>query len=147
MAAGSVYLAKVALKALLEAHTWTGGTPSIAWGSPTENEDVTLESIYFGGTEITDEFRTLGMTRTDENYSLLVVIDVRQYGDDEQATEARAWSLHDQLLTLLRANNTLGGTVNRITGYRVRQGNPVPSPSQWRSQILVDVAVVGFITY
>ena len=147
MASGTVYPAKVALKALLQAHTFPGTQPAIAWGSPTEAEDVTLESIYFGGTEITDEFRVLGAGRSDESYNLLVVIDVRQWGDDEQSTEQRAWVLHDELLTLLRANMTLGGAINRITGYRVRQGNPVPSTRQWRSQILVEVQCVGFITY
>ena len=147
MASGSVYPAKVALKAILEAHTWTGGTPAIAWGSPTENEDVTLESIYFGGVEITDEFRVLGAGRSDESYNLLVVIDVRRYGDDEQATEQRAWMLYDELITLLQANLDLNGAIHHLSGFRVRQANPVPSPSQWRSQILVEIACASYVFY
>lgn len=147
MASGTVYPAKVALKALLAGWTWPETTPDIAWGSPTENEDVTLDAIYFGGTEIEDTFRLLGASRSDEEYDLLLVVDVRRYGDDEQATEKRAWDLHDEIVTLLRANMTLSGTIHRITGYRVRQSNPVPSPQQWRSQILIMPHCVGFIHY
>ncbi len=147
MAAGTVYPAKVALKALLEGWTWPTGAPSIAWGSPTQDEDITLDAIYFGGVEITDDFRVLGATRTDEQYNLTIVVDVRRYGDDEQATEQRAWQLHDEVLTMLRANMTLSGAINRITGFRVRQANPVPSTQQWRSQIVIEAACVGFIDY
>lgn len=147
MATGSVYPAKVNLKALLEAHTWPVSAPAIGWGSPTEEEDVTMDSVYLGETEITDEFRILGATRTDEEYRLRIVVDVRRYGDDEQATEQRAWALHDEILTLLRANMTLGGAINRITGYSVRQVNPLPSPQQWRSLIVIEALCVGFINY
>jgi hypothetical protein len=147
MASGTVYPAKVNLKALLEGWGWPVSDPTVTWGSPTENEDVALDAIYFGGTEIADDFRVLGAGRSDETYYLTVVVDVRRFGDDEQATEQRAWVLHDNVLTLLRANMTLTGAINRVTGYRVRQGNPVPSPSQWRSQILIEVGCVGLIHY
>lgn len=148
MAGTTVYPAKVNLKALLEAHTWPVEAPSITWGSPTETEDhPTLDLVYFGDTEIADDFRILGATRSDESYKLRVVIDVRRWGDDEQATEQRAWELHDQILTLLRANMTLSGAINRVTGYVVRQANPVPSPQQWRSLIAIEVSCVGFIQY
>ena len=147
MASGTVYPAKVALKALLEAHSWPEAAPGITWGSPTEEEDVVLEAVYFGDTEIADTFRILGATRSDESYRLRVVIDVRKWGDDEQSTEQRAWVLHDEILTLLRNNMDLSGAINRITGYVVRQGNPAPSPQMWRATVVIDVQCVGFIHY
>ena len=143
----TVYPAKVNLKALLTAWTWPDGAPTVVWGSPSEGEDITQDAIYFGDTEITDEHRVLGGTRTDETYRLRVVIDVRRYGDDEQATEKRAWDLHDQIVVLLAANRTLGGAINRTTDYTVRQGNPLPSTKQWRAIITIDVGCVGYITY
>lgn len=142
----TVYTAKVNTKAALDAHTWPGGAPTVNWGAPTEAEDVVTDAVYFGDTEITDEHRILGARRVDEEYRLRIVVDVRRYGDDEQTTEQRAWVLHDEILTVLNADHTLGGAINRITGYTVRQGS-VPSPQEWRSQIVIDVGCVGFIDY
>jgi hypothetical protein len=151
MASGTVYPAKVALKALLEDWDWpastTGASPRIAWGAPSETEDQRFEAIYFGSVELADDFRILGATRSDETYNLPVVVDVHQRGDSEQATEQRAWVLHDEILTLLRANMTLSGVINRITGYRVRHAGLPSGPKQWRSQILIEVFCVGYITY
>ncbi len=42
MATGSVYAAKVNLKALLTSWPWPGEAPSIAWGGPTEQEDMRM---------------------------------------------------------------------------------------------------------
>ena len=72
---------------------------------------------------------------------------MRQWGDDEQSTEQRAWVLHDELITLLQANQDLSGAIHHLTGFRVRQGNPVPSTRQWRSQILVEIACVSYVFY
>lgn len=147
MASGTVYPAKVNLKALLEAWTWPGGAPKVMWGEPIKADEIVYESIYFGGTEVTDSFRTLGATRSDETYNLLVVIDVRAHGDEEQAMEQRVWQLHDEVITLLRENMDLGGAIKYLTGYRVRQANPVPATEQLRSMVLIEVGCVGHITY
>jgi hypothetical protein len=147
--ANTIYPAKAALKAALEAHTFPDTPPTITWGAPTEKEDVTYDMIYLGPVNdqpAEDTFLVLGGVRVDETYRLTVMVDVYRYGDDEQATELRAWQLHDGVLSVLDADHTIGGTVNRITGFRVRQSNPVPQPSQWRSQILIEVAVVGFVS-
>lgn len=142
----TVYPAKVALKALLEAHTFTDGQPTISWGAPTENEDTTYDMVYLGPTgEDQDAFTTLGAQRVDEEFVLTVFVDIYKYGDDEQATEQRAWQLHDGVLSVLAANPTLSGTVNRIPRFRRRQVNPIPSPDLWRSQIQIDVTVVGLV--
>ena len=146
MATGTVYPAKVALKALLEGWTWPTAAPVIQWGEPTRAEDTAYEAVYFGATELTDDFRTLGGERSDETYRLAVIVDVRDYGS-EQDNEARAWELHDEILTLLQANMTLSGAINRITGYTVQQVNPKPDDEKWRTQILIRPECVGLVFY
>src|SRR5690349_6724925 len=146
--ATTIYPAKAALKAALEAHTFPDTAPTITWGQPTENEDVTYDMIYLGPTNdppADDDFVSLGGGRVDEVYRLSVMVDVFRFGDGEQATEQRAWQLHDGVMTVLCADHTIGGTVNRISGFRVRQSNPVPTPQHWRSQIRIEVAVVGLV--
>jgi hypothetical protein len=147
MATGSVYAAKVNLKALLEAWPWAGTPPSIAYGGPTEQEDMTLDAVYFGGMpRFNTVFRLLGATRSDEEFTLPVIVDVRRYGDDEQSTEQRAIELYYEVLTLLQKNMTLNGAVNRITGYAVAPATGF-APQSWRSTVQIDVQCVGFITY
>lgn len=144
----TVYPAKAALKGLLEAHTFPDTAPTISWGGPTESEDIAYDMVYFGPTNdppAEDDFTTLGGGRVDESYRLSVAVDVYRFGDDEQATEQRAWQLHDGVMSVLLADKTIGGTVNRIESFRVRQVNPVPTPQHWRSQILIEVAVVGLV--
>jgi hypothetical protein len=142
----TVYPAKVALKALLEAHTFPDAAPTISWGAPTEGEDVFYDMIFLGPTgEIEDEYTTLGGDRITEEFGLTVFVDVRMYGDDEQATELRAWQLHDGIMTVLHDNPTLSGTVSRIPRFRRQQVNPIPSPSMWRSQITIAAVIVGYV--
>lgn len=146
--ATTIYPAKAALKSLLEQHTFPDTAPTITWGAPTETEDITYDMIYLGPTNdqpAEDEFVSLGGGRVDETYRLSLIVDVYRFGDDEQATEQRAWQLHDGVLSVLCANPTIGGTVNRVNSFRVRQSNPVPSPQHWRSQILIEAAVVGLV--
>jgi hypothetical protein len=144
--ATTVYPAKVAIKAALEAHVFPGSVPTISWGQPTEPEDVSYDAIYMGPTEVPeDQFLVLGATRLDERYRLSILVDVRQYGDDEQATEARAWELANAVMSVLTADLTVYGTVHRTEGYRFRQSNPVPTPTQWRSQILIEAQLVGLV--
>lgn len=145
--ATTVYPAKLALKAALEAHTFPADAPTISWGAPIEGEDQSYDMIYLGPTTppAEDAFTALGGGRVDEAYRITVFVDVYRYGDDEQTTEARAWDLHNGVLSVLSADHTIGGTVNRLTGFQVVQSNPVPTPSLWRSQIRIEVAVVGLV--
>jgi hypothetical protein len=142
--ATTIYPAKVALKAALIANTWPTTTPQISWGEPTRAEDVSPngELIFLADVEVSDDFLTLGHSRLDETFALRVVIDVWKQGHDEQATEARAWVLRDEVVDLLRANPTLGGAINRITGFRARPAS-VPHSNGWRYQIVLDALCVG----
>lgn len=144
--ATTVYPAKVAILTALQAYTFPGGAPEIRWGAPTEREDISFDGIYLGPTEVPeDQFLVLGAGRLDEAYRLSILVDVRQYGDDEQATEARAWDLANAVMDVLTSDLTVSGTVHRTTGYRFRQSNPVPSPSMWQSQILIEAQLVGLV--
>jgi hypothetical protein len=146
MAATNIYQAKVNLKAMLEAHSWTGADPVIRWGQPVEAEKGAFDLVYLGLGEITDEHRTLGDYHATELFRLLVVADVQRAGDNEQDVERRLWELHDDVITVLRSDTTLDGAVSHLTDYVVRQSN-VPAPNAWRSQVVIDVGVQGQISY
>lgn len=140
----TIYPAKAALHALLQAISWTGDAPSVAWGPPTEEEDVTFDQVY-QGTTVVEDIPFPGLSaRLDESYTLPVVVDVREYGDDEQATEAHAWSHVNDILSMLRANLDLSGTVSRFEGFDLEMGS-LPEPDKWRTQIVVRVSVVGVV--
>lgn len=105
---------------------------------------MALDHVY-QGTVTVDEIPFPGLSaRNDEIYTLPVVVDVREYGDDEQATEAHAWSHVNDILSLLRSNLTLSGTVNRFVGFGLEMGS-LPEPDKWRTQIVVRAQVVGIV--
>lgn len=142
----TVLPAKQALDTLLKAWSWPAGAPDILWGQPTEGEDVAFDAIYQGDPETPeDEYTTLGATRVDEVYSLIVVIDVRRYGDDERATEERAYAHLNEVMTLIDDNHTLSGTVNRIQGHSFSPVNAPAAPQTWRTQLLIRIHVVGLV--
>jgi hypothetical protein len=135
--------AKDALLALLAGNTWPGVQPETRYGQPTEGEDAPFagEVMFLGETRENEPFVGLG-GRSDASFNLRFVIDVRHEGDDERTTEQRARELKKAAYTLLKANTTLSGTVQRITGFEATQVN-VPEPQAWRTQIVVDVAAVA----
>lgn len=139
--------AKVALLALLNAVAWPGSPPEIKYGQPTEGEDLPFggEMLFLGETRATAAPPGLGVRR-DETFNLRFVIDVRREGDDEQATEARAWELLEAAEAAIWAAPTIGGTVNRVTGVETVQVN-APEPQAWRTQLVVDVACVAAPVY
>lgn len=141
------YEAKAALKALLEAHIWPGTTPKVSWGDPGSPTDKALERIYQGDITVTGELRKLGMRRVEETFDLVVVVDVFKYGNDEQATEARAWQLRDEVVGVLMANRNLGGTVDYIAGFGPAPTATPPKAEGWRTQIVLRVACVTHADY
>jgi hypothetical protein len=144
VAGTTVPAAKSNLKALLEAWPWPDSTPEVRWGQPgTDDYGTNLEFVYFGETTLTRTKRGLQGSNHGETYPLRVVIDVRTYGDDEQATEERAWLMCDQVEALLESNRTFGGVASHWSDFTARQVN-VPAPESWRTQIVVDVSVQAF---
>ena len=149
MPASTVPAAKASLKALLEAWPWPGEDPVIRWGYPSEGEDLPagMEFICFGDTDVNEREQSLGGQASKEYYNLRIIVDVRQWGDDEQATEARAWELYGQVTDLLDANRTLSGVLVALQNRTSRQVNVVASPSQWRSQILIEQECIGHLLH
>lgn len=144
--ATTILPAKQALDSLLKAWSWTPPAPTILWGEPVSFNEKGFDVIYQGSPETPeDDYVVLGAGRLDETYDLLVVVDVHKWGDDEQATEARAWSHANQVVTLVDQNKTLSGTVNRVTGFRFAPVNGPSGPQQWRTQIVIRIAVVGYV--
>jgi len=148
MPASTVPAAKAALKTLLEGWAWTGGVPVIMWGPPTESEDIPpgLELIYFGDADASERDQTLGGTASKEFYNLRVVIDVRKEGDEEQATETRAWALYGHVTTLLDQNRTLSGTLVALQDRTFRQTNNF-EPAKWWTRITIEQACIGHIQH
>jgi hypothetical protein len=149
MPASTVPSAKVALKALLEGWVWPGDAPVVRWGAPTEAEDMTPggQLIYFGtAPSVTERDWSLGATASKEVYNIRLVIDVRQYGDDEQATELRAYELYAAVTDLLDANRTLSGTLIML-GDRTFEPANFPIPAEWLCRITIDQTVTGHIAH
>jgi hypothetical protein len=141
----TIFPAREALDTLLRAHSWPSGAPTISWGAPTEQEDVKQDQIYQGAPDVEEvTFEGLHM-RNDEEYQLRVFADVRKYGDQEKSAEERAWSHVNEILTLVKANPTLSGTVNRITGFNLAMTTLPSATNQWRSQVMVEIGVVGLV--
>ena len=145
--ASSVPNAKGALRDLLQAHTFPGTQPQVTWSQPTEHEDYgSYELIYMGDSPpIAETYRVLGHTRLDEEYTIRLFVDVYKYGDDEEATERRAYQLRDHVVSVVNLNQTLSGTVNRVNGFLVTPAN-TPGGNTWHTRLLIEIAVVAYET-
>lgn len=143
--ATTIYPAKLALHTMLDGHTWTAPAPTVTWGEPTENTDRRMSAVYQLVADVDEiPYPGLGSVGNDEEYALRVVCDVRQWGDNEQATEERCWQLVNEVLTLVRGDYTLGGSVNPgIQGYDVTPQTDPTTPKQWRARVMVTINIVG----
>lgn len=136
--------AKAALITIFTAATDLAGV-DISWGSPTSEDDFKPEMVYLGKAEQEQEDR--GFQSATEDYTIEVVALVRQYGDDERATEERLWAIRAAIDEAIRADSTLGGVLNE-TGARVertRQDN-TPLADGWFSRVRLDVRCRSVLT-
>lgn len=113
------------------------------WGSPTENEDMAEEMIFLGPVRGTGEWRTLGAGNRHESYTVELRVVVLKYGDDEQATEERAFALLDEVSAALYADKFLanGGTNLLYTPAAVESWEQTNTPmtEQWGAQIIAQI--------
>lgn len=139
MASSTAPEAKARIIALLQARPGLAGV-QVTWGSPTEDEDIRREMIYLGATEIDGEWRTLGGQWRHESYSIALTVHVAQYGDNEQATEERAFALLDEVSGALASDSWLGGLLEGAPAAleRITQTN-TPGPQQWAAQVSAQV--------
>jgi hypothetical protein len=140
--ASSVPAVKSAVIGLLSAHAWPASKPTVTWGGPTENEDFTQEMVYMAPAPGSDEYTVLGMGRVDEAFTLPIVVDVFQYGDDLQATETRAYQVRDEIVKIIIANPGFGLPNVRTTGFRVNPSDD-PELGKWRAMLVIDVDLVA----
>lgn len=137
MPASTAPAAKAAILALLAAR------PALAsvdrrWGGPTEEEDVSEEMIWLGDVVQEGFWRVLGGGYRHERYTIGLAVAVRKYGDDEQATELRAWVLLDEVAAALNTDPWLGGLLERepVAIESARQQNMLAGTQQWGALIV-----------
>ena len=115
--------AKTALKAIL------AGLP--AWaevdirdGQPTEKEDVTRDAFWFEPTELPEDgWSWLGAQRRRLTFRLAFTIAVLREGDDERATEDVVWAYFEDLMSAVKADYSLGGTIQQVGDVSGREAN------------------------
>lgn len=138
--------ARKATYALLQAWPWPAGTPDFSWGPPTQSTDANIttgEHIYLAQANLDADALTLGRTAYTESFTIRVVIDVYQDGDDEQACEERADALYGQVVLMFAAaalpgpNAYLNGTVNTLGEWASNRA-VAPYGTGWRCQITVE---------
>lgn len=130
--AKAAILAAVALRGALAGVKQT-------WGGPTEGQDVAPEHIYLGKVTGAGEWRTLGAGNRHESYTVAVHVVVLKYGDDEQATEQRAFALLDEVSAALYADKFLGGLLYLPAAIESWEQDNTPMPEQWGARINAQV--------
>lgn len=142
----SVVPVKNALSVLLNANAWPTRSPVVRWGGPTENEDYAnaKEVVYFGDVRDLEDTNQSFDVRVDETYDLRVHIDIVIEGDDEQATETRAWELCASVRAVLYANHNLittpGTLVARLGDRTINQTN-IAVPGAWIVRVTIEQTV------
>ena len=123
---------KTALKALLALRpAWA--TVSIRDEQPTEIEDVTRDMFWFNPTEIPEDGWTwLGAQRRRVNFQLAFTVAIIRDGDNPRTTEDAAWTLLDDMLAGIKADYSLGGTIQQI-GSMSGQMATEPFDRMWRA--------------
>lgn len=109
MSSSTAPQAKGAILAILQGHVPLADV-ACSWGGPVSEESIRDEMVFFGDLEQTEEY--IGPSSIDEDYDLTVIIQVRTPGDDEQATETRAWDIRREVRAALEADGSLGGLLN-----------------------------------
>jgi hypothetical protein len=146
MPASTVKAVKTAILAALAANGDLAGVQQ-SWGGPTEGDDTTAEeAIYLGDiVDLEQAWASLGDTpvQRQEEYIVPVFVAVWRYGDEERATEERAWELVEEVKSsLLSATGILEAlTPGAEALFRVAgQINQPFGPQRWRTIIRLEMA-------
>ena len=118
---------------LLAANTDLNGV-TVTWSAPTNDSDYQADNIWLGDVEQEEDFRILGAQRIDETYTIEIFVQAVALGDVEKTAEDRAWVLRDEVVQSLRADLTLGGTVNQWVGPFPTRMETRPLPNGWLSK-------------
>jgi hypothetical protein len=139
--ASTVPAVKAALKNAIAARaTIVTDKVLVTWSEPVDEADYqgTLEAIWMGDVEQTEEWPGLG-PRRDEEYRIGVVIRVFQYGDDEQATETRAWALRDEVVQAVATDATLKSLLNLGAEVERTEQRNMPAEKAWLAELTLTV--------
>jgi hypothetical protein len=132
--------AKTALKAILTARSaWAA--VDIRDGQWTESEDVTRDAFWFDATEIPrDGWASLGAQRRRVEFRLAFTIALLREGDDERVIEDAVWTLVEDLMAALKADYSLGATIQQAGDVSGSQRNTPYSPGVWQSTFTGSIA-------
>jgi hypothetical protein len=113
---------------------------AVEWSEPVDEADYKdgLEIIYLGNVEQTEQWPGLG-ARRDEEFRVGVTVRVYQYGDDEQATEARAWALRDEVVQAVATDATLKGLLNLGAEVERTEQRNLPADKAWVAELSLTV--------
>jgi hypothetical protein len=106
--------AKAALLAAIQARSALA-TAYVAWAGPTAPSQIAQpDRVYLTDTiDISRVWSGIGQQRIVETYTLVVVAESVQAGDDPQGTELRMWGLLNEVEQAVRADVTLASTIRR----------------------------------
>lgn len=138
MAVSTVPQAKAKILDLLDARPGLAGVTR-AYTYPADEASIGREHIHLGDVSQTEVWGAIGGQRRDEDFTIEIVILVRKFGDDPQATETRLWVLREEVATALRSDLTLSGILNQwceLTNTRVDQ---FPLTDGWTSRARLTV--------
>lgn len=113
MAASSAPAIKAELLTLLQA---SSGLEDVQIEYSHPGSTIQAESIYFGKTIETEVPGALGNRRQNEDYTIEVIVDCTQGGDDAQTCEERCWAMVAVLENVIRDNNGPTGALSALLG-------------------------------
>lgn len=109
----------------------------IARGLPTDSTRIAqLERVYIdNAVDIERNWMMLGRKRLDESYTVRVLVEVFQYGDDQRACEDRLWEIVAEVELALIADTTLNGVLN---GNTDRPSGVIPGGVEDQNSFVAD---------
>ena len=119
---------------LFNAETGTGEAlegVTITWAAPTNDSDYQADNIWLGDVEQEENFKVLGRQSIDELYTVEIFFQAVALGDVEKTAEDRAWALRAAGISAIRADLTLGQTVNQWVGPSTTRMETRPLPNGW----------------
>lgn len=128
----AVPASKTALKAILVARgAWA--SVDVRDDPPTENEDVTSSMFWFEPTEIPEDAWSAGGKMRQVTFRLGFSVEALLSGDDGRTAEDSVWTLVEDLMSALKVDPTLTGTVQTVGTVTGRMANGA-GPGLWQAR-------------
>lgn len=136
-------------KAILEHLTAEAGMKGVQVAYAHPGSAIQQEAVYFHRTIENEAPASLGQLRKTEEYSLDLIVDVVQDGDDAQAAEERCWELVAVVEQYVRANPGIpsatepSGTVNCWVLFAAAEMTPSIEEGQRLAEAVCRINVVN----